>query len=85
MGFNSFIIRTFAPDFQSPPRGFHFAKQIADAIEKSANKPASKTATSCNQTPPPSEGLGEAFPHSFKGIAYTSIIAEFEALAKGGD
>lgn len=22
MGFNSFIFRTFAPDFQSPPRGF---------------------------------------------------------------
>ena len=51
--------------------------KIADAIEKSANKPASKTATSCNQTPPPSEGLGEAFPHSFKGIAYSSIIAEY--------
>jgi len=36
-----------------------------------------KSASSCNQTPPPSEGLGEAFPQSFKGIPYTSIIAEY--------
>ena len=40
-------------------------------------KSASKSASSCNQTPPPSEGLGEAFPQDFKGIPYTSIIAEY--------
>ena len=34
-----------------------------------------QSASSCNQTPPPSEGLGEAL--SFKGIPYTSIIAEW--------
>ena len=50
-----------------------------------ADKPQSavQSATSCNQTPPPSEGLGEAskfgevYPHSFKGIPYTSIISEY--------
>ena len=34
-----------------------------------------QSASSCNQTPPPSEGLGEAL--SFKGIPYTSIISEW--------
>ena len=41
------------------------------------NSPSPVAAPSCNQTPPPSEGLGEAFPQSFKGIPYTSIIAEY--------
>ena len=36
---------------------------------------ATQSALSCNQTPPPSEGLGEAL--SFKGIPYTSIISEW--------
>ena len=50
-----------------------------------ADKPhsAPQSASTCNQTPPPSEGLGEAprlwqaHPHSFKGIPYTSIISEY--------
>ena len=56
-----------------------------------ADKPLSglHSASSCNQTPPPSEGLGEAprlvetprlveaHPHSFKGIPYTSIVSEY--------
>jgi len=44
-----------------------------------ADKPftAPPSASSCNQTPPPSEGLGGAFPSQFKDIPYTSIIAEY--------
>ena len=44
-----------------------------DAIRKTA----SVVAPSCNQAPPPLEGLGEVFPHSFKGIPYANIIAEY--------
>ncbi len=43
-------------------------------------KSASRSASSCSPTPPPSEGLGEAlkaFPQGFKGIPYVSIISEF--------
>ena len=41
------------------------------------NKPSSQcaSASSCNQTPPPSEELGEAL--AFKGIPYSSIISEW--------
>ena len=35
------------------------------------------TPASGNQTSPPSEGLGEAFPSHFKGVPYTSIISEY--------
>ena len=43
-----------------------------------ADKPSntnSQSSSSCNQTPPPLEGLGEAL--AFKGIPYSSIIAEW--------
>ena len=43
-------------------------------------KSASRSASSCSPTPPPSEGLGEAlkaFPQGFKGIPYSSIVAEW--------
>ena len=43
-------------------------------------KSASRSASSCSPTPPPLEGLGEAlkaFPQGFKGIPYSSIVAEW--------
>ena len=43
--------------------------------EASTQRICSNTVSSSNQTPPPSEGLGEAL--SFKGRPYTDIIAEW--------
>jgi len=56
-----------APEQSSPTR----------SLSQGGDVDMLKSASSCNQTPPPSEGLGEAFPQSFKGIPYTSIIAEY--------
>ena len=60
-----------APEQSSPTRS------LSQGGDVDILKSASKSASSCNQTPPPSEGLGEAFPQDFKGIPYTSIIAEY--------
>ena len=50
---------------------------IFEACEGQSPSATGGTVGTVPETPPPSEGLGEAFPSQFKGVPYTSIICEY--------